>query len=263
MKIELNGKKIEGTLPKAMTLIGVGAVLALLSVVVIPLIGVVLGLVIFALAIGIPLVGWKVIAGKITEKLNFFPDEEGKFKPLESQLYESMCTDKILIIKCKAGNISVIGQDDYNKFSVKGDNLLYIEEDDCIQIKTDSSVTVSCPVSQRVSIFSGTGNITVDQLRELVLASGSGDVKVTNLGCELKAASGAGDFVISFRPDAQLGKVDIATASGNAEVILPPFAKVRFHTRMLTGELQTELLSVDNAPFDISFKAAHGNLTIR
>lgn len=263
MKIEFNGKKIEGVLPRAIVLIGAGAVVVLLATVLIPMLGIALGLAIFALAISIALFGWKNIVGKITTKINFFPEELDGHRPCHSELYESMSTDKILVVKCKHGNIVVRGTDDYNKFSIKGKGIHYLEESDSVQIRSHENLEIFCPSSQRLSVFSGTGNVTISSMRAIDLASGSGDVEVHGLVNTLKAAAGAGNFKVNFAPNATSGLIEIALAGGNAEVTLPPKVQVDYAARSLSGEIYTTHYSTPGAPFKISFTAASGDLTIK
>lgn len=129
MAFKVNGKEITNPVAKAAVLVGVAIILVLVATIVIPIVGLALGIVLLALGIAIPVIGWKAIIGKVTSKINIDEQERGDVE-IESDLFESMSTNKLLKLVARKTDIKITGTDNYNKFSVKCSSMSYSEHDD-------------------------------------------------------------------------------------------------------------------------------------
>lgn len=261
MPLKVNGKEINHPAAKAAILIAVGIILVLVATIVIPILGVALGIALLALGIAIPLLGWKKIVGKVTSKINIDGKDHGDIQ-IESNLFETMSTNKELKIISKDSDLSFNGTDNYNKLSIECDEISYTETLDEIKVYIGCDAKITLPKGMRISAMTGVGDIKASNIRRINVATGSGDVKVTNLLESIKGATGAGDFKIIFIKNAIRGEVDLATASGDALITLPADSTVSYQAASISGSTECELPQNDRAPFKVKFAAASGDLSI-
>lgn len=258
MKITINGKTIEGPLAQGLVLGAAALLIGLLAILVIPILGFALAIVLLALAVAIPLLTWKVVAATLTEKFIFFEKKESPYSLCSSQLYESMSTNKRLIIRNKSDDVVITATDDYNKVKVTATVIRYLEKDDCIELQLDGKTEVTCPHSQAVVVITASGNIAADNLRSIDVATASGNVNLRGLMQQVKVAAAASDISVTLDPSVSAAKIDLAVVSGKVEVHAPAQQKVCYSAKLLMGELHTERLSEPEAAVVVNLAATKG-----
>lgn len=258
MRIEFNGKKVEGLVPQLVIIFAAASIVALLSMLIIPLLGVVLGIVLLAVAIAIPIVGWKQIVEKITDKVNFHPQKNSQYQLCQSSLYESMSTDKQLVIKNNRHKLSIKGSDDYNKVRVEAPVIRYFENDKQIELELEGDSCIICPKGQSVFACTGTGAVETTELSNLKVATGSGAIALHQVSGNIDIGAGASDIKIEVAQNAVQAKIKIALASGHADVAVPAERDVDYVVKQVAGDAQSDRSCVLGAAIKIEYAAAKG-----
>jgi DUF4097 and DUF4098 domain-containing protein YvlB len=171
----------------------------------------------------------------------------------------------VLRVTSRSGRVTVTGEDRSDVLVEKGDEPTV--GPDGVEIKGSGKVVVRCPAGSDVvagtgsgdvelhgrlgdaRVTTGSGDITVEQVRALDARTGSGDVEVEECTerCKLKTESGTVRV-------GRAGEADLATGSGSVEADLVTGARVK------TGSGSVELGLAQAGGVDV--KAHSGSVTI-
>jgi len=110
----------------------------------------------------------------------------------------------------------------------------------------------------------GSGSVDVEApIKRLDGKTGSGDMFVKGLTSGGTLRTGSGKINIEYLVAPALGELNMATGSGNAEVIFPKAAKVQTTFAAGSGELINELGDSPESKFKVSMRAGSGDLHIK
>jgi DUF4097 and DUF4098 domain-containing protein YvlB len=173
--------------------------------------------------------------------------------------------DAVLRITSRSGRVSVTGEDRSDIVVEKGDEPSV--GPDGVEITGSGKVVVRCPAGTDVMVgtgsgdveldgrlgdarvTTGSGDITVEEVRALDARTGSGDVEVEECGGRCRLKTGSGSVQVG-----RAGEADLATNSGSVEAELVAGARIK------TGSGSVEVGLAEAGGVDVT--AHSGSVTV-
>jgi DUF4097 and DUF4098 domain-containing protein YvlB len=101
------------------------------------------------------------------------------------------------------------------------------------------------------------------ELTKITGRTGSGDVELSGLVGPAEIHSGSGDIKLTYKTIPARGGLELMTASGSSEIILPREAKISTLFLAGSGTLQNELGESPKASFRIIGRSGSGDMKIK